>query len=122
MSLQAYQQAATRAESPREMEYRLFAQVTRALMEAAALDRTEVSRRADALDWNRRVWATLGADCSSADNQLPPQLRASFISLSIWVDKHTSLVIRNREEIEPLIEVNRMIMQGLAAQGAQAAA
>lgn len=122
MSLQAYQQAATRAENPRETEYRLFAQVTRALMDAAALDRTEVSRRVDALDWNRRLWSTLGADCANPDNKLPPALRASFISLSIWVGKHTTLVIRNQEEIEPLIEINRMIMQGLAGQGSQAAA
>ena len=35
MSLRAYQQAATRAENPREMEYRLFGQVTRALMDAS---------------------------------------------------------------------------------------
>lgn len=122
MSLQAYQQAATRAENPRDMEYRLFAQVTRALIEAAALDRTEIAKRVDALDWNRRMWAVLGADCADSGNQLPPQLRASFISLSIWVNKHTSLVIRNKEEIEPLIEINRMIMQGLAGQGSQAAA
>ena len=122
MSLQAYQQAATRAESPRDMEYRLFAQVTRALMEAAALDKTEIGQRADALDWNRRLWSTLGADCADPDNQLPAPLRASFISLSIWVNKHTSLVIRNKEEIEPLIDVNRMIMQGLASQGDAAAA
>ena len=33
--LQAYNQAATRTETPREMEYRLFGQVTRALMHAA---------------------------------------------------------------------------------------
>src|SRR5689334_1059710 len=122
MSLQAYQQAATRAENPRDMEYRLFAQVTLALMDAAKLDRTEVAKRVDALDWNRRLWATLGADCSNPNNGLPPQLRASFISLSIWVNKHTSLVIRNQEDFEPLIEINRMIMQGLASQGAQAAA
>ena len=122
MSLQAYQQAATRAENPRDMEYRLFAQVTRALMDAAALDKSEIGQRADALDWNRRLWATLGADCSDPGNQLPKPLRASFISLAIWVDKHTSLAIRNREEIEPLIEVNRMIMQGLASQGSAAAA
>jgi len=122
MSLQAYQQAATRAESPRDMEYRLFAQVTKALMDAAALDRSEVGKRADALDWNRRLWSTLGADCADRDNQLPAPLRASFISLSIWVNKHTSLVIRNKEEIEPLIDVNRMIMQGLASQGDAAAA
>jgi flagellar protein FlaF len=44
-------------------------------------------------------------------------LRASIISLSIWVGKHTSAVIRRQEEIEPLIEINRMIMQGLAAGG-----
>ena len=31
MSLRAYQQAAQRAETPRDVEYRLFAQVTRAL-------------------------------------------------------------------------------------------
>ncbi|WP_293898021.1 flagellar biosynthesis regulator FlaF [Phenylobacterium sp.] len=122
MSLQAYQQAATRAESPRDTEYRLFAQVTRALMEAATLDRSEVSRRADALDWNRRMWGTLATACADPDNALPKPLRASFISLSIWVSKHTSLVIRNQEDIEPLIEINRMIMQGLAASSAAAAA
>ena len=114
MSLQAYQQAATRAENPRDLEYRLFAQVTRALIDAAALDKSEIGQRADALDWNRRLWATLGADCADPGNQLPKPLRASFISLAIWVDKHTSLAIRNKEDIEPLIEVNRMIMQGLA--------
>lgn len=122
MSLQAYQQAATRAESPREMEYRLFAQVTRALMEAAALDPAEIGRRVDALDWNRRLWSTLASDCASPENQLPPALRASIISLSIWVGKHTSLVIKREEEFEPLIEINRMIMQGLAPAGAAAAA
>ena len=122
MSLQAYQQAATRAENPRDLEYRLFAQVTRALMDATALDKSEIGQRADALDWNRRLWATLGADCSDPGNQLPKPLRASFISLAIFVDKHTSLAIRNREEIEPLIEINRMIMQGLASQGSAAAA
>jgi len=35
MSLQAYQTAAQRSENPRDAEYRLFGQVTRALMEAA---------------------------------------------------------------------------------------
>ncbi len=121
MSLQAYQQAATRAESPRDTEYRLFAQVTRALIEASKLDPMDFGGRADALDWNRRMWATFASDCSHAENGLPKPLRASIISLSLWVARHTSLVIRREDEIEPLIEINRMIMQGLAA-GAQAAA
>jgi flagellar protein FlaF len=122
MSLQAYQQAATRAETPRETEYRLFAQVTLALMEAAKCDPTDIRGRIDALDWNRRVWSVLGTACGDPDNALPESLRAAIISLSIWVGKHTSQVIRRKEEIEPLIEVNRMIMQGLRGNGGQQAA
>jgi flagellar biosynthesis activator protein FlaF len=113
MSLRAYQQATARAESPREAEYRLFGQVTRALMAAAELDPSDLRGRIDALDWNRRLWTALGSDCAASGNSLPDALRASIISLSIWVGKHTTAVIRREEEIEPLIDVNRMIMQGL---------
>lgn len=115
MSLQAYQKAATWAESPRQMEYRLFAQVTLALIEASKADPKDLSARVDALDWNRRVWTVLGEDCSNPENGLPAPLRASIISLGIWVSRHTSAVIRGQDHIEPLIEVNRMIMQGLAS-------
>lgn len=121
MSLQAYQQASNRAESPRDSEYRLFGQVTLALMEAAKTDPGDVSGRIDALDWNRSVWTVLLNDCSSPDNQLPAPLRASIISLAIWVGKHTSAVIRRREEIQPLIDVNRLIMQGLQPKARAAA-
>jgi flagellar protein FlaF len=114
MSLQAYKQAATWAESPRQTEYRLFAQVTLALMEASKADPSDIAGRVDALDWNRRVWTALSEDCSQPGNGLPAQLRASIISLAIWVSRHTSKVIRREEQIEPLIEVNRMIMQGLS--------
>lgn len=116
MSLKAYQTTAARAEDPRQTEYRLFGQVTRALMEAEQLDRSFIRERMDALDWNRRMWSMLGADCSLATNGLPEQLRANIISLSIWVNKHTSLVMRNKEDFAPLIDVNRIIMQGLLPQ------
>ncbi|MDV6329568.1 flagellar biosynthesis regulator FlaF [Asticcacaulis sp. 201] len=117
MSLKAYQTTAQRAENPRQTEYRLFGQVTRALMEAEKLDRSQIRERMDALDWNRRLWSMLGADCALSTNGLPEQIRANIISLSIWVSKHTSLVMRNQEEIGPLIDVNRIIMQGLVPQG-----
>ena len=122
MSLRAYQQAAARAESPREAEYRLFGQVTRALMEAVTADPLDARIRVDALDWNRRVWQALGADCAEPENKLPAPLRASIISLSIWVTRHTAAVIRRGQEIEPLIEKYRMIMQGLGGGAAADAA
>ena len=122
MSLQAYQNAATRSEDPRSTEYRLFAQVTRALMEAADTEKTEITKRAEALDWNRRMWTNFALDCSSEENQLPEQLRASIISLSLFVSKHTSVVMRGDDSFETLIDINRTIMQGLSPQAQAPAA
>jgi flagellar biosynthesis activator protein FlaF len=116
MSLAAYQTAQKRAETPRETEYRLFAQVTRALVEIEQLPRTEIARRIDILDWNRRVWSFMASECADDSNQLSDQLRASIISLSMFVSRHSSEVMQKNAEIEPLIEINRMIMQGLAGQ------
>ncbi len=116
MSLQAYQKASARAENPREMEYRLFGQVTRALMAAAEVDVSDTASRIDALDWNRRLWSVLATDCADSANSLPVELRAQIISLSIWVNKHSSAVMRREEDFAPLIDVNRIIMQGLAGQ------
>jgi flagellar protein FlaF len=71
----------------------------------------------DALDWNRRLWTALAVDCSSPENALPAAVRAQIISLSLWVGRHTSAVMRSEEEFEPLIEINRLMMQGLSPTG-----
>jgi flagellar protein FlaF len=113
MSVKAYQQATARAESPRDIEYRLFGQVTRALIAAAELPVTDIAGRMDALDWNRRMWSVLAADCASEGNQLPAQLRAGIVSLSLWVNRHTSAIMRNEAGFQPLIDVNKTMMQGL---------
>jgi flagellar protein FlaF len=118
MSLRAYQAAAQQAENPRDIEYRLFGQVTRALMEASQADENDFRTRIDALDWNRRLWSTLATDCADPENSLPHAARAQIISLSIWVNRHSSLVMRKVEDFEPLIEINRMIMQGLSGREA----
>lgn len=114
MSLKAYQSVAQRAEDPRSTEYRLFAEVTRALMSASELPAAEIGARMSALDWNRRLWSVLSTDCANQANGLPVQLRANIISLGLWVNRHTSAVMTGDEGFEPLIEVNRAMMQGLA--------
>ena len=121
MSLQAYQRAAQRAENPREAEYRLFGHVTRTLMDAATVEPTDVQTRIEALDWNRRLWSALATDCAQPENTLPVEVRARIISLSLWVSKHSSAIMRGEETFDPLIEVNRMIMQGLGGAPAEAA-
>ena len=114
MSIKAYQRAATQADNPRELEYRAFGVVTAGLVrvkEAAPA----VPVIAEALDANRRLWNVLSADCSAPDNKLPPPLRAQIISLALWVSRYSSEVLRDGAEIDPLIDINRTMMEGLAA-------
>ncbi len=111
MSLNAYRQTAERFEHPRQTEYRLFGEVTRALMEAQ--ESSDVQVRVAALDWNRRLWTVLAADCSGPQNQLSKEVRAQIVTISMWVQRHTSKAIRKEEDIQPLIDVNRSIMEGL---------
>lgn len=113
MSLRAYQQAATRAEAPKDAEYRLFGQVTRALIVASEAPVTDFATRIDAIDWNRRLWSALARDCSDSGNQLPVQVRANIISLSLFVGRHSSEVMRGEDNFDTLIELNKMMMQAL---------
>ena len=114
MSLRAYQQAAQRAETPRDVEYRLFAQVTRALMDVKSVPRENIGAWIDVLHWNRRVWATLADDCAQPGNALPETTRAQIISLSLFVHRTTSQVMRRETEVDVLIDLNRTMMQGLS--------
>ena len=114
----AYTKATSRSESPRDLEYRLFGQVTRALMHAQTVDPSDMATRIDALDWNRRLWSTLASDCSGSGNGLAGPLRAQIISISLFVNRHSSVVMRGDDDFQVLIDINRSIMQGLAAGGA----
>ncbi|MBL9096469.1 MAG: flagellar biosynthesis regulator FlaF [Alphaproteobacteria bacterium] len=114
MSLQAYHKAQRSAESPRDTEYRLFAQVTQALIEANKQGRTNLPQFVDALDWNRRLWSALATDCAAQGNGLPDALKAQIISLSLWVSRFSSDAAGSDESLEPLIDVNRSIMAGLS--------
>jgi flagellar biosynthesis activator protein FlaF len=112
MGLQNYQRVQKAAESPRDAEYRLFAQVTAALLTAH-----ETKQRGpaliDALDWNRRVWSALSTDCGQPGNGLPLAVRGQIISLGLWVSRYSSDVACGTASMDALIDVNRAIMDGL---------
>jgi flagellar protein FlaF len=121
MSLELYKKTQRTTETSRQAEYRLFAQVTRALLEA---DKNGVRNTAyvDAIDWNRRMWSTFSTDCGLPGNGLPDQLRAQIISIALWVGRYSSEVILGNASMDALIDVNRAIMDGLAAQPQEAMA
>ena len=114
MSIQAYQRAATRSENPRETEYRVFATVTANLVRAKELGRADIGVIAQAIHDNRRLWSLFAIDCAQPDNALAEATRAQIISLAMFVERQCSAVLREGADIDPLIDINRTMMEGLA--------
>lgn len=113
MSLNAYQRARSIVESPRATEFRLMSQITGDMMHARDSGLSGAAL-APVLHRNREVWSVFSSACGAPGNELPAQLRASIISIALWVDRFTSDVVAGRESIEELIEVNRTITEGLS--------
>ncbi len=112
MTVKAYQDTQRVTENPRATEYRIFGKITGALIEAQKKG-AKPGPLAEALDWNKRLWRTLANDCLDDRNRLPKEIRANIVSLSLWVAKYSKKVSREGAPIDPLIQVNRTIMQGL---------
>ena len=112
MSLKAYQKTQRIVENSREAEYRLFGEITGALIDAQKR-KARGGPLIEAVDWNRQLWRTLATDCLDEGNQLPKEMRAKIVSLSLWVARYSRRVSREGAELTPLIEINRSIMQGL---------
>lgn len=112
MSLNAYHQARTYSETPRAVEYRLMNEITREMVRARDAGLTGIALL-PALHRNREMWGTFSIMCEDEANALPYNLRARIVSLAIWVNRHTTNVVRGKEAIEDLIEINRIIMSGL---------
>ena len=114
MSLDQYQRIQDTVANPRDHEYRAFSKVTAKLLAAIEEGQGDLKLLNNAVDENRRLWLALSQDCSSTDNLLPLETRATIINLSRWVGQYSREVLRTGETPEPLIEVNRIMMDGLA--------
>lgn len=117
MSLQAststgYGTATRAMSSPREVEYRVFSQVTGRIA-AALTEGASFAELAAALHENTRLWTALGLDLARPDNELPESLRASLLSLALFMRRHAELVLRGEESAEVIVEINTTVMRGL---------
>jgi flagellar protein FlaF len=69
-----------------------------------------------ALGRNHTLWSTLVQDLSLAENQLPDGIKAQLIGLGLWAMRYSTLALLKDLPVEPLMEVNRNVMEGLIAQ------
>ncbi len=69
----------------------------------------------EATDFVRRLWSVFISDLSSDDNRLPEELRASLISIGMWVRREADLIDRGQSaNFDGLIDINQLIADGLA--------
>ena len=116
MSIDKYKAAQATTENPRQTEYRLFADVTKALISLKNSENKNGFKGPDFyknVDWNRRLWLALQMDLAQEDNRFHDELKSNLISISLWVDKQTRAVMKGEASLDTLISINRTIMEGL---------
>ena len=114
----AYAKVQPTNEGYRDLEYKVLGAVTGALIKANE-EGSELSDKFNAILWNEKVWHAFRCDLSSPKNELPEDLKASLISLAIWVSKETNRVMDHLAGLDGLISINRQVMAGLAPKGQQ---
>ncbi len=110
----AYQQQQKRNLSPREVEAMAFTKAA-IMLEDAKKVTGNIEEYAKALRFNHLLWTIIQADLTEPDNQLPPEIKANVMSLSIFVDKQTTKALRssNASDLDVLININRNLAAGL---------
>ncbi|WP_300033216.1 flagellar biosynthesis regulator FlaF [uncultured Roseobacter sp.] len=111
----AYAPASSPTRTARSAEYEVIARISYRIKKAIKTD--DFKSLAEALYENNKLWTALAVDCADDRNTLPDDLRASIISLSIFVQKHMHKVLMKEESAVPLLEINAMILRGLKQEG-----
>ena len=110
----AYAQQQKRNLTPREVEAMAFTKAA-VLLEEAKKHSQNIDEYSKALRFNHLLWTIIQADLTEPDNQLPPEIKANVMSLSIFVDKQTTKAMRssNAPDLDVLININRNLAAGL---------
>lgn len=119
MSISRYAATMAATQGPRETELRAFRYVNGLL--AGAGD--DVPARAVALRKSFQLWSILLSDLMLPTNPLPEELKARLASLSLWAQGESNrCLIDDARSLEPLLAVNRDMIEALEAQARPAPA
>ena len=97
--------------SPRETEILAFGLCNARLSKIA-----NSKMRIDALNKTHQLWSLLVRDLCSDGNKLLLPLRQDLIGLGFWAMRYCNIAILRDVPLEPLINVNQNILEGLRAQ------
>ncbi len=111
------------AADSRSTEAWALGEASRRLALAAKADDKGASLR-DALRLNQRLWSIFQAALMEPNCPLPEDLRQNVLALSVMVDRHIMQRLSDLDgsKIQPILDINRAIAEGLAQKPADGAA
>uniref|UniRef100_A0A8J4M701 Flagellar biosynthesis regulatory protein FlaF n=1 Tax=Acidicaldus sp. TaxID=1872105 RepID=A0A8J4M701_9PROT len=112
-----YEAARRQAALPQDNEILIFTQINAEL--AKASDRPS---RIHALFRNQRLWSSLVKDLALDSNRLDAEVKQQITELGVWAMQYSIQAMREDLPLEPLLRVNRDMIEGLRAQPVMAAA
>lgn len=108
-----YGQNRASTQSSRRTEYDIVAQITHRLRETATKARDNYPAYVEALNDNRQLWQTFALDVATQGNPLPDELKARILYLAEFTNVHTKRILREKQSVLPLLEINMAILRGL---------
>lgn len=111
----AYAATAAPIRTDRGNEFDAFSRVTADLRSAWDRRVTDYPAFVMAVDRNRRLWTLLAIEVADRANALPEDLRARLFYLAEFTIAHSREVLRGKDDVGPLIDVNIAVMRGLRA-------
>ncbi len=114
LAYKAYGEVTSRTANSGQIEYAIFEEVTQALKAVDAQEIPQPTVWAEAIDRNLKLWQILSIDLMSDANELEPTVKKNLIALAESVRRISYHVFSREAEISELVEINEIIMQGLA--------
>ena len=84
------------------------------LLKKARQDGPKSFATVEAVHFLNRLWSSLLEDLASPQNELPKELRASLISIGLWILRECEAVrVGESDNIDGLIEISQIIADSL---------
>jgi len=112
---QAYARVAMTTPSPRDIEAQALLKAANKLQDVVNNGEATFEQKSEALMFNRKLWTIFLSEALRDENPQPLDVRQNIANIGIFVLSQTAAlqISPQREQIKPLIEINRNIAAGL---------
>ena len=112
---QAYKNSQRELASEISIELKVFSQITSRMRAADISVPGGMSKLAEVLTDNMKLWNILFTDLSLSSNEMPDDLKAQIMSLAKFAQAQTLEILAGRAKHDVLVDINQAMMNGMRA-------